>query len=100
MCFEEFVLHYAVEEKRDMTHFVCDREGRIIVDVVLRFENFAEEVIPKLHELFGYDEIPHVNSSSANGVDFIAMYTRRSHEVVINRYRHCIDILNYHDIMT
>jgi len=57
-----------------------------------------EEVIPTLHELFGYVEIPHINRSRANAIDFAAMHTRRTHEVVINRYRHCIDILNYHDI--
>jgi hypothetical protein len=98
LSFEDFVVHYAEHEKRDMTHFVCDRDGRIIVDRVLRFESFAQEVIPALHELFGYTEIPHLNQSRASELDFCDMYTLRSHRAIVERYRRCIDTLNYQDI--
>ncbi len=98
LSFEDFVEHYAVREKRDMTHFICDRDGNIMVDVVLRFENFNEEVKPALQRLFGDVEIPHVNQSKANRLDFSEMHTLRTYEIISRRYRHCIDLLNYHDV--
>ncbi len=93
--FDQFVPYFIENEKRDMCHFVCDKKNNVIVDKILKFENFYSEVTPILSNLFEKPFSLHDNKSTAKPLNFKDFYTAETHAMVVERYKEDIRVFDY-----
>ncbi len=99
--FEDFVLN-GLNEKlmREIIHFtpqtefVCNKNGKIIVDFVGRFEKLEKDV-ESLSNLLGREiKLPHLNSNQKNKSSY-QIYTKEMCKKVRGIYNRDFDILSY-----
>lgn len=57
--FNGFVRYFIEQDKRSMKFFVCDQDNNILVNKVLRFEDFDSSVLPFLRRFYDLSELQH-----------------------------------------
>ena len=96
--FDNFVLNGLTDFRlRNITlfipqsHFICNKFGTLMIDVLLHFENYQSD----LNELLGLsiNSIEKVNSSSSK--DFKKYYTEETKTIVANLYKEDIENFGY-----
>lgn len=60
LSFNDFVRYYIENDKRSMKFFVCDQDKKILVDKVLRFEDFQGSVLPFLGKHYDLSKLQHI----------------------------------------
>jgi hypothetical protein len=73
--------------------FVLDRDGRIVVDEILRFERLATDLPPVLEKIFGTpQQFEHTNRSGAPPVTELSGYAKR---LIGQRFEADFDLFQY-----
>ena len=98
LSFEEYVRSINPKSKLTTTisNFICDDEGNILVDNILRFENLQEE-LPTYLKSIGItikpEDIPRLNSSKTTS--YKRFYDTETKQKVREIYRYEIERFNY-----
>jgi hypothetical protein len=93
--FADFVRAHVKKEKRDMSFFVCSKKGKVIVDHVAIFENFANELAALSAKLGVPNEIPVINASKSKNVPYQSLYTPETHDLIALRYEQDIKTFGF-----
>lgn len=101
--FEEFILNCTdtiddVDGRKSFLHnqldYICDQEGRPLVDWVGRYERFGADLGTLLERIgLGEAEVPHVNRSHHR--HYSSYYTPRTRDLVAERYARDIRAFGY-----
>lgn len=98
--FEDFVVNgLALDEIRGWVHFraqsdwICDDDGRVMVDFVGRFENLREDFVHVARKLGKDSSLPMHNTS--NHRIYTECFTQASREVTARVYGKDIEIFGY-----
>jgi chondroitin 4-sulfotransferase 11 len=99
--FESFVLHgpdvvrpeFAAAFRRTQLSYIADRQGRVLMDLVGRFERFAEDVHAAFQRIGVEAALPHVNPS--RHVHYRDAYSLRMRAAVRFRFRQDFDAFGY-----
>lgn len=59
LSFTEFIRYFIEQDHRSMKFFVCDSEDQVLVDHVLKFEDFQGSVLPFLARHYDLTELRH-----------------------------------------
>jgi len=101
--FDEFICHCTavvddVDGRKSFLYnqhdYIADEHGTIIVDFVGRYENYRTDLM-KLLQRIGVSDVavPHANASAHR--HYSAYYTRRTRDIVADRYRRDIAAFGY-----
>jgi hypothetical protein len=75
--------------------FVCDADGQLAVDQIIRFETLAEDIGPVFTRIFGEPTaLPRVNAARDQR-DYRAFYDGRTRAFVEDMYRGDIELFQY-----
>lgn len=80
---------------RPQYKYVCDKDGKIAVDFVGKYENLEED-FGKIHEELGFsvkNGLPRLNQSEHG--HYKDYYTERTKEIVGNAYKKDIELFDY-----
>ena len=75
--------------------FVCDTDGAMLVDAVLRFETLERDFAMVSRRMFGRPVALEHTNRSADRRDYREFYTDAAAALVAERYRHDIDRFGY-----
>ncbi len=75
-------------------NFICDKNGTIMVDKIIRFENIEKE-FELIRQHLGIQNItlPHVNKSKRK--HYTKYYNKRTIQIISNLYKEDIELFNY-----
>ncbi len=80
---------------RNQVDYVTNRQGRLLVDFVGRFERLEADVAAVFAEIgLGEPELPHKNRSKRRG-HYSAFYTPETEEIVRERFNRDIEYFGY-----
>lgn len=98
--FREFILsdfgstHINELEARDLSHWICDENGEIIVDFVGKVENLQQDLEYVFNQLGA--SCPKVKVSNASQRDtYQKYYDRETKEAIANRFQWTIETFDY-----
>ncbi len=83
----------AVKTTFNQVDYICDRNGRIIVDFVGRFERLSSDFEYVCKQLAISAALPHKNKGPS--VDYRSFYNPRTRQLVAERFRRDIDTFGY-----
>jgi hypothetical protein len=75
--------------------FVCDDEGRLIVENILRFEQLPDSFGELALQIFGDRQRLRYTNVSQNRTDYRRLFTDRTASIVAERYRKDIELFGY-----
>jgi Sulfotransferase family len=84
---------------RPQLHWITDLDNKIPLDMIVKFENLAQEMSQVLKRLgFSNTTLPHLldsTKSNGEGKNYRDAYDLRSIEIIAERYREEIDLFGY-----
>jgi hypothetical protein len=93
--FKTFVKFFMENDKRDLRHFICSKNGKILVDHVARFENINEEFEFLKSKIDGKVDFPQLNFSKANKTKFQSMYDIETRDLLAKHFKKDIALFGY-----
>lgn len=91
--FEDYVMNHLCEKRTKQKDFITDKNGKIIVDFVGRFEKINND-FSKICDKLGIDnKLPHKNASKRE--DYRKYYNERMKKKVYDTFKEDIELFNY-----
>jgi hypothetical protein len=93
--FPEYV-RWEMDRNMRLTHqhaYLCDKEGRLIVDFVGRFENLRDDFVRATEKIGITTSLPHLNATESK--DYRKFYTPELRDTVADFYKRDIELFGY-----
>lgn len=74
--------------------YICDNQGKIMVDFVVRYESFEEDM-KYVYQKCGKTPSPRWDNQSTKSKDFLEYYTENTRNIVYNFYNRDFEIFGY-----